>query len=325
MKILILLLICLLTSCKVKTPNDTIFVASMCIDKTDEIYNGYFYIPSSIEVGSDSSKSDAKGKIGEAKAYKIVDLFYEISFSASVKINFAHISTLILHTSVLNYKDINDLLQFLKNSNRFDFNFYILSTNVRGKEIYSLTSPNNEKLITTMISEPQNAKDVYVSAPPLHYLNFCRDYYENKVIKLPLIEIKKEWKLDEEVYSYMARGITFVNKDNTKCYSYNELDFRYLNSTKGLYITFDNVSFTILNYKIKIKYKDTITIIVTGKLENYNKNININPSEIVENKIREIILNIGEEIDFLNLKYYDSVLDSTYNIKDIKYKINIRK
>lgn len=323
MKLIILLLLLLLTSCESDKTSNTIFVASMAIDKKDDIYNAYFYIPSSIEVGSETTKSDAKGKIGEAKAEKIIDLFYEISFSASQKINFGHISTLILHNSVLNYDDLKDLLEFLKNSNRFDFNFYILSTNVEAKDIYSLTSSNNENLITTMITEPQNATDVFVSAQPVHYLNFCRDFYANKVIRLPLIETKEEWKLDEEVKSYMARGISFISKFETLVYPYEELDFRYFNSTKGLFVSEADNTFTILNYNIEIKYKRIIEIKINGRMENYDKEKNINPNEIIETKIKHLINELYKECDFLNIYYYNELFDKNYNINTIEYFIDI--
>lgn len=324
MKIMILILLLSLTACKSKDTSDEIFVASMAIDKIDDTYNGYFYIPSSIEVGSGTAKSDAKGKIGEAKADKIIDLFYEISFSASLKINFGHISTLILHESVLNHQDINELLQFLKNSTRFDFNFYILSTNVDAKDIYSLTSSNNEALITTMLTEPQKAYEVYVSTPPLHYLNFSRDFYENKTIKLPLIELKEEWKLDEDVKSYMARGISFIDKDKALCYSYKELDFRYLNSTKGLFYSDNNITFTIINYDISIKYNDDIVISVKGRLEDYDKSIKLDPNEIIKAQIEDIIKSLYDECDFLNLEYYNKLYKKNYNIENIKYQIKIK-
>ena len=45
MKLLIIILICLLSSCKTKNTNDTVYVASMTIDKIENEYNGYFYIP----------------------------------------------------------------------------------------------------------------------------------------------------------------------------------------------------------------------------------------------------------------------------------------
>jgi hypothetical protein len=323
MKIMIIFIILLLSSCEAKNTTNTIYVASLTVDKKDDIYNGYFYIPSSIEVGSEAASGDAKGKIGEAKAEKIIDLFYEISFSASLKISFAHISTLILHESILNYDDINELLQFLKNSNRFDFNFYILSTNVSGKDIYSLTSSNNEKLITTMIVEPQNAMDVFVSTPPLHYLNFSRDFYSNKTIKLPLIETKKEWELDDEVKSYMARGISFINKEKTNVYSYQELDFRYLTSSKGLFISERDISFTIINYNVDIKYKESIEIKVSGRIENYDKKINIDPNQIIKDKINNLINELKDECDFININYYNNLSKKKYNIDNIVYNIKI--
>lgn len=323
MKTMIIFIILLLSSCEAKNTTNTIYVASITVDKKDDIYNGYFYIPSSIEVGSEAASGDAKGKIGEAKSEKIIDLFYEISFSASLKISFAHISTLILHESILNYDDINELLQFLKNSNRFDFNFYILSTNVSGKDIYSLTSSNNEKLITTMIVEPQNATDVFVSTPPIHYLNFSRDFYSNKTIKLPLIETKKEWELDDEVKSYMARGISFINKEKTNVYSYQELDFRYLTSSKGLFISERDISFTIINYNVDIKYKESIEIKVSGRIENYDKKINIDPNQIIKDKINNLINELKDECDFININYYNNLSKKKYNIDNIVYNIKI--
>jgi hypothetical protein len=296
----------------------------MTIDKIDDEYNASFYIHSSVEVGSSNSKSDAKGKIGYTKASSIVDLFYEISFISSLKINYAHISTLILHESVLNYDDIYRLTQFFKNTNRFDYNFYILSTNVSSKDIYSLSSSNNEAIITTILTNPQNVLDIFVSTPPLHYLNLCRDFYENKVLKLPLIESKESWKLEDKINSYMARGITFVNIDKTVVYSYQELDYRYLNSTKGLFYSKDDISFSILNYDISIKYKDKIIIYITGKVENYDKNKGVDYEAVIKDNIGKIINKLSYEIDFLNINYYNILNNKNYNVNDIEYKIKLK-
>lgn len=324
MKILLLFLLFSLVSCESKNTTDTVYVASMTIEKNNNVYNASFYIPSSIEVGSEKTKSDAKGKIGNTSADNIVDLFYEISLTSSLKINYAHISTLILHESVLNYEDIYKLTEFFKNTNRFDYNFYILSTNISSKDLYSLSSSNNEALITTILTNPQNVLDLFVSTPPLHYLNLCRDFYDNKVCKLPLIELKEIWKLEDKINSYMARGITFISKDKTKVYSYKELDYRYFNSTKGLFYSQNDISFTIINYDISVKYKDKIIVVIKGKVENYDKSKNINYEEIIKENLSLIINKLTNEIDFLNIEYYKLINDKNYNIDDIEYKFNLK-
>lgn len=52
MKKLIILLVFLLTGCSSSSITDSVYIASVGLDYEDNEYKGYFYLPSSVDVGA---------------------------------------------------------------------------------------------------------------------------------------------------------------------------------------------------------------------------------------------------------------------------------
>ena len=329
MKIMISILFLLtLTACKHKTVSDSIYIASVAVEKTEDEYKGYFYLPSSVEVGnSNPDNNTKKGEVGISTGKCVTDIFYNIEFSTSLSINYAHISTMIFHESMLNNDDIDRLLQFFKNSHDFDFNFYIFTTSEKIEDIYTFTNPNKESVINTLLVEPQNLKDQLLSADAIHYLSFCNYFYSKRCIHIPLIELDYLWNIDDEkTDAYNARGLCYYENGAYEMHSYNSISLEYLKSNDLLYYSDDIISLSLRDYKVKYQYKDNLIIKIKGKADKVVMKKEEDIDAYINKAIERIILDIIyiPKTDFLNLKYYSSLYKKDYALESIALDIKIK-
>ena len=312
-KILILFLIlfsCLLTSCKAANSiYYNTFIASIGFEKNNDKYTGYFFLPSSIALGNTKQdKSEDASQIAKVDGDNIFDVFNNFFLSSAITMNLKHISTIVLHESILNNADINKIISFIKEYEGADLNFYIFTTNSKLEDIYSVKNPNNESVILTMLCEPLGSNYIYTIAKPVHFLNFCRDYYNEKVIYLPVLSPANIW--DDKIDSCYCRGVTFLSIKNVALFDYRYEDFEYISSKNEFEYNDDNISVIYEGYSFKIKYDDIININIKSKVNILYSNINNELEyikEMIEKKISNLILNFQEKTDFLNLKYNSSL------------------
>lgn len=199
-KILIVFLFILtLSSCKNASDiYESLYIASMGIEKIEDEYQAHFLLPSSMDVGSNKSESN-ESDVAKIKADNLKDLIKNIKDSSLLTINLKHISSFILHTSILNEEDLKDLIDLIKNSNDFDYNFYMFTTEEKIEEIYKIKNPNQESIVYTMLVEPNESKFLLKNSKPVHFLNMCRDFLGNKGIKLPYIELASVWDENDSI------------------------------------------------------------------------------------------------------------------------------
>ncbi len=316
-KMLILcFLMLILSSCRAaNTIYYNIYIASIGFEKSEEGYTGYFFLPSSMDVGNTKKEStDVSSQLAVVQGKNIPDVLNSLELSSSLELNLKHISSFVLHESILNQKDIEDLISYVKESPTFDFNIYIFTTKDSVKDIYSIKNPNNESIILTMLCEPVTSAYTFMAAKPPHFLNFCRDYYNGKVLPLALLEPGQIWK--EEIDSTYCRGVTFFNGDKAYGFKHEEADFSYLKSNKTIEYNDESISVCLSDYSCKVKYKEKVEIQIQSKysvLYSHRQDIKRYLEEQIESKIKDL-LRYQEEIDFLNLAYYDS-LDKPIEIK----------
>lgn len=197
--IIILILIIALSSCQNKTDiYESLYIASMGIEKVEDEYQAHFLLPSSLDVGSNKSESN-ESDVAKIKADNLNDLIENIKNSSLLTINLKHISSFILHTSILNEKDLKDLIDLIKDSNDFDYNFYMFTTEEKIEEIYKIKNPNQESIVYTMLVEPNESRFLLENSKPVHYLSMCRDFLDNKEIKLPYIELASIWDKNDSI------------------------------------------------------------------------------------------------------------------------------
>ena len=327
-KIISLLFILFLSGCSYKDVSDSIYIASVAVEKNEDEYKGYFYLPSSVEVGnSNPDNKSKKGEIGISTGKHITDIFYNIEFSTSLSINYAHIATMVFHESILNNNDINELLQFFKNSHNFDFNFYIFVTQENIEDIYTFTNPNKESVINTLLVEPQNLSEQFLSADAIHYLNFSNYFYTKRCIHIPLIEIDYSWKIDDkDVEAYSARGLCYYQDGNYEIYESTNHNLQYLKTNEVLYYTDSTVSAILRNYNVKYRYKDSLVIKITGIIDKVVLNENIDVVKYLSNIINQYYKDAFAEFktDVLNLKYYSNLYKKDYTLDNIVLDIKIK-
>ncbi|MGM9969052.1 MAG: hypothetical protein ACI35S_01505 [Anaeroplasma sp.] len=297
-KLFLLLILLILTSCSSTTViYRSLYIASIGFDFYDDEYTGYFLLPSSLDVGANNTSDEGESNIAIVSGDSLIEVFNKLNNSSSLTINYKHISTLILNTSILNEKNIEDLISFIINYVEIDFNFYVFITEDNIKKIYEVKNPNKEGLLATILIDPVNLDYKGYTAKPIHFLNFCRDYYNNKTICIPLLKVEKVWNEDDLLN---ANSVVFYNHN-----LYDTLDgkdYMFFNSADKIEFNINNNAIIFVDYKYKLKKKKTEIRIESGCSVTKDEELSMIEEEI-KNKIISLVENY-KYIDFLNLKYY---------------------
>lgn len=325
MRILLLILSCLfLTGCRASSAiYYNLYIASIGFEHTDTGYTGHFFLPSSMDVGNtNQDASDKSSEVAVVEGDSISSVFYNLELSSTLNINLKHISSIVLHESMLNDEDLRDFIKYIKESKGFDYNFYIFTATDKVEDIYKLKNPNQESVILTMLVEPKVSSYAFIAAAPIHFLNFCRDYLNDKVIPLPLIDVEKIWS--EEKDSTYCRGVTFLSKGKGYSYSYDVEQFEFLKSNINLEYSDEVISIIMDTYDIRYKYnKLGVEIAVSVKYRSFYSKLENDSDEYIKNviinKISSLIKDYQQEIDFLNFEYYGCT-DS-----QVTYKVNVKQ
>lgn len=314
----------ILTGCRAANQiYSNMYIASIGFEHQEDEYTGYFFLPSSMSVGNTDSGSSDKNpsEIAVVRGKTIADVFNNLDLSTTLKMNLKHISSIVLHESILNEKDLQDLMEYVKSSNTFDYNFYIFTTKDEIQEIYQVKNPNEESVILTMLCEPISSAYAYTAANPPHFLNFCRDYYNGKVLSFALIEPTKIWS--EENDSTYCRGVAFYKGGKLNIFGYEEEEnFEFFKSNASLSYSDDYISVLFTNYQVKISYKEEVNITVKSKYKVLYFDMPAEKSYL-EEKIQADMLALIEkyekDIDFLNLQYNAS------EHKNVKVSVDFKK
>lgn len=307
-KILFLILIVFsLTSCRAANAiYYNLYFASIGIEYENDEYTCYFYLPSSLDLGNDKSNNEQKAEVAKSSGKTLQDVFNNIEASSFLIMNFKHISSLVLHEEIFKNKKLDDVIAFINSFKEIDKNFFIFTTSDKIDDVYKLKNMNNESLILTTLTEPKINQYIFSSSKPIHYLNFCRDYYNNKTIDLPYIEAKSIFS--EEIDSIICKGVCFISRNNYLIYNSNN-KFNYFNDNINISFYDQNINVIIEKYSTNYKYKNNRIImdvdleykVLSSKIEN--------TEEYIKKGINEIIINTFNDtskiIDFLNSKYYE--------------------
>lgn len=303
--IIIILFILSCSSCKAANRiYYDMYIASIGLEKADEGYNGYFYLPSSVDVGQTDKSSDSEAsEVAKVWGETLVDVFSNLDLSTALKMNLEHISSIVLNESMMTDDELLKLIEYVKNSNHLDYNFYLFVTNDKMEDLYSLENPNNESVILSLLCDPIANTKIYSMIEPPHFLNFCRDFYNDKTFGIPVISAEAIWNdKDDSVYS---SGVCYYNRSLNSYKSYSDLNFRFLKKHEKLDYSDENISVVLKDYNVKLKYNDYVEIKVSSKYEILYSNIdnaNVYLTNLISDRLDKLI-DKNEEIDFLNLKY----------------------
>lgn len=316
----ILILLFLLCGCSYSITNH-IYVASMHLNYNDNLFEANFYIINSLAIGLRENSENSSGDIATIKAKSISSLFNELDLTTSLDVNYMHISSIILNPSFLNYDNLIELKNTVRDNNKIYYNSAIFISDDDPKDIYNIKNPGKENDLFSIILSPFERTHLYLASTPQTLITFIRDLEEEKVLKIPTFSLRDCWNTEGANY--------YLDK---VCYYYNNKYKIYnVNDYPGLYFTLEHNNFLISDKnlsanikKLKIVYKLKEKLIINLKIKYkiaYSR---------VDSKayLRQYILNELEKLrkiddDYLNLNYLNKQTKKEYTYDDIVYSLKL--
>ena len=319
-KISILVLLLLLCGCSYSITNH-IYVASMYLNKSDEMYEAHFYIINSLAIGLRENSENSSGDIATIKAKSISSIFNELDLTTSLDVNYMHISSIILNPSFLSYDNLIELKNTVRDNNKIYYNSAIFVSEDDPLNIYNIKNPGKENDLFSIILSPFERTHLYLASIPQTLITFTRDLEDDKVLKIPTFSLKDCWNTEGANY--------YLDK---VCYYYDNLYKIYsVNDYPGLYFTLEHNNFLIGDEKLsvhikklkiiyKLKDKLIINLKIKYKVAYSRGNTSIYLKEYILNALKEL-----EYIDddYLNLKYLNRQTKKEYTYNDIVYSLKL--
>lgn len=241
------------------------------------------------------------------------EAFFDLMNSTALVVDFSHIETLILHTSVFNEQLIKELINYIVNQKKFYPKFNVYVTNENLNEIYNINFLNDTSSYYTLLTEYKSDIEYHKTT----FIDLTNDFYEdNFFIMYPSIKLNKNILSNNETKTSISiDGYYYFDKDIKKI-QFNELPLLYfLYSTNDVIFKITNENYYLSNYSLR-----------TFKLHNklyllyYIKSTYQDDLKFI---IKDLIISLyNEGIDVYNLNYYNIKLE---NIKIIGVQKQLKK
>lgn len=305
-----------------------LFIASIGIEKgEDKTYSGYFYLPLSSDIGkTDSAENKGKGQYAKVSGNSIPDLFKNVDITSSLKMNFRHVSSIVLKDDLVTDSFIREFIDFIKYSLEIDFNCYLFTTKEKLKDIYEFENPNQESVLNSMLVSTADVKDIYLVAKPMHFLEFSRRYFSDRSLFLPYLDVEEIWSVDGSKVKncYCVNALYFYQGTQKKVIE--NPGSPYLTTTKKFDDLIEDASVSFKNYKIKVKYNEIASLSVHFDYEIYQSQKMITEDQI-KNYIKNRITNYLKEyqdMDPLDLKYYATLKKKVYSYEELPIHFDVK-
>jgi hypothetical protein len=241
------------------------------------------------------------------------EAFFDLMNSTALVVDFSHIETLILHTSVFNEQLIKELTNYIVNQKKFYPKFNVYVTNENLNEIYNINFLNDTSSYYTLLTEYKSDIEYHKTT----FIDLTNDFYEdNFFIMYPSIKLNKNILANNETKTSISiDGYYYFDKDIKKI-QFDELPLLYfLYSTNDVIFKINNKNYYLSNYSLR-----------TFKLHNklyllyYIKSTYQDDLKFI---IKDLIISLyNEGIDVYNLNYYNIKLE---NIKIIGVQKQLKK
>lgn len=324
-KIFMLIVILSVCSCSVQRINEVLFIASIGLEKDNNGYIGYFYLPSSEDIGKANEGGSGSGEFAKFEGKSLSEVFEKSQSSTELSMNLRHSSSIVLNKELLSDDFLEELIGFIKYSPYLDMNFYIFITEDKLEDIYGFKNPNKESVLNSILVATYDSPSIYLSADPIHFLEFARNFYEEKCIRFPLLKANKIWKINsEDVKSYYCSDMLIYNRGKIEVVEEDKRVY-YMKKNSHFYDEINENPLYFQDYIFKIKYREKIIISIRCKYTSLS-NIKIECSEVkklIEERINSF-LEEYQKIDFLNLEYFNYIYSKNLNYHDVEIKADVR-
>lgn len=320
----------LLVGCQSYDISKILFIASVGIEKKeDNTYQGFFYLPLSSDIGkTETSENKGKGEYAKTSGKSIAELFHNIQAATSLNINFRHVSSIVLNEELLTKEFIIELCDFIKFSLDIDFNCYMFVTKEKMDELYDFQNPNQESVLNSLLVSSSDASDLFLVAPPMHFLQFACEFYENRCLLLPLLVLEEIWTIDSEpVKNFHAQSAIYYFDDQIKEVNQNPSSPYFSRANSFIDQIKEGYSIQYTNYKTKLTFKETLQFKVEFSYQIIRTDSKVNQTEVeqfVYKRIKEYIEEY-QDIDPLNLKYFNTAYSTNCNYDTMDIQIIIHK
>ena len=158
------------------------------VEKEEDTYIGYFYLPLSSDVGKTENKENQGiGQYAKVEGKTLAEVFENIQFSTELEVNLRHASSMVIHKDLMNDDFLNELIAFVKKDAGIDYNFYLFVTEDKMEDIFQFENPNKESVIYSVLVSTLDSPSIYMAANPIHFVKFAREFYSNRCISFPLL------------------------------------------------------------------------------------------------------------------------------------------
>ncbi|MDE6660345.1 MAG: hypothetical protein K2J93_00790, partial [Anaeroplasmataceae bacterium] len=256
---LILLNLVFLAGCNSYDISKILFIASVGIEKKEDEYQGYFYLPLSSDIGkTENTENNGKGEFAKTTGKSIPELFSNLQNSTSFVMNLKHVSSIVLNEELLNEEFIVDFLDYIKFSLDIDFNCYIFVTTEKMDELFDFQNPNQESVLISLLVSTNDVDTSFLATPPIHFLKFAREFYKDRSILLPMLSIEEIWTIDgKPVKNFHAQNAIYYYKGALKEVIKNPSS-HYFSVTDEFIDEVEKTSICFKDYKYKLDFKEVL-------------------------------------------------------------------
>ncbi len=318
-KILIILFLpILLSSCYYTNVVVEALVSSMYFSIENNEYNGVFYLTSSLEISkSEGGGEKGSSEVAKSKSNSLFELVTKVESSTALDINFRHVSTVIFHESFLEKKYIEEFVELIKKQYNFDFNFYVFVTKEKADDLYSLQNPDKVSMLNSILCNPTEEKIFYPLCKELHFIEFCREYFDpHFTVKIPVLSLVELWNIEgEEKKSVRVDGVCYNADKNFIYYEKNNESMSLLVDNKDYSISINNKLMYLNHYTVKIKRRKSLKIYLKVRNIYDDKELLKN----IEDGYKLVLVELyNKEIDVLNIKNINYRYKKNYTFDDIE-------
>ena len=314
--------------------NSYYYASSLGLDYNDEKneYTVYIYIINTLNLSNIQTSSTEKDSIAYVAKYtsdSIPSAVHKIFENSDIHIDLRHLRTLILKDSFINKKNLDLLINLIKNDINFYFNFAVYVTKDKIEDIYKVNNFTETSAYMTLLTMTNNYDNYHLS----YYPNLVNDLY-SKIISYnyPIIKAQKEVfeKNEKDYITIHLGGYALFNNEYELIY-FDDNQFPgiiYLNNRTNFQITLSNylITYNINQYNITYSIKNN-QFYLNINLVGYNTTNDSVNTKFLEQEIKNQLMELfnyskKEHVDIFQINHLSKIKNCNLDFQNIELNFN---